>query len=154
MIKENFDFYDSTNLKSYNLDETMKYQLNRLENLDFATRQHSENVANLTCRICEYMHLGKNFTVYATMCAYLHDIGKLFIPKEILMKPDTLSDEEYDIVKTHTTLGYKMCMQEEKLRAYAAGPLYHHEALNGTGYPEGLTKKDIPMVRSNYPCCR
>lgn len=47
-------------------------------------------------------------------------------------------------MKTHTTLGYNMCMKDLKLRPYAAGPLYHHEALDGTGYPQGLTKKDIP----------
>ena len=47
-------------------------------------------------------------------------------------------------MKKHTTLGYEMCMKDLKLRPYAAGPLYHHEALNGSGYPQGLTKKDIP----------
>lgn len=48
-------------------------------------------------------------------------------------------------MKTHTTIGYDMCMKDLKLRPYAAGAKYHHEALNGTGYPEGLTKKDIPF---------
>ena len=47
-------------------------------------------------------------------------------------------------MKTHTTLGYNMCMKDLKLRPYAAGALNHHEALNGSGYPNGLTKKDIP----------
>ena len=47
-------------------------------------------------------------------------------------------------MKTHTTLGYNMCMKDLELRPYANGALYHHEALNGTGYPNGLTKKDIP----------
>ena len=47
-------------------------------------------------------------------------------------------------MKTHTTLGYNMCMKDLKIRPYAAGALYHHEALNGSGYPKGLTKKDIP----------
>jgi HD-GYP domain-containing protein (c-di-GMP phosphodiesterase class II) len=48
-------------------------------------------------------------------------------------------------MKTHTTIGYKMCMKDPKLRPYAAGALYHHEALNGTGYPNGVTAKDIPF---------
>ncbi|CDC06239.1 hD-GYP domain-containing protein [Clostridium sp. CAG:343] len=74
----------------------------------------------------------------------MHDIGKLFIPPEILQKPAKLTDEEYEIMKTHTTLGYNMCMKDLKLRPYSAGPIYHHEALNGSGYPQGLTKKDIP----------
>ena len=144
-MKEKFDFYSKTTLKSYNLDETMRYQLGMLDTLDPYTRLHSENVANITCRLCEYMHMNKNFTIYCTTCAYLHDIGKLFIPSEILQKNGPLNDEEYEIMKTHTTIGYKMCMDDPKLRPYSAGTIYHHEALNGTGYPKGLTKKDIPI---------
>ena len=139
-----FDFYDRTSLKSYNLNESMRYQLNMLDRLDVFTRKHCENVANLTCRLCEYLHCNKGFTEYCTICAYLHDLGKLHIPSEILQKPAKLTDEEYEIMKTHTTIGYKMCMEDLQLRPYAAGPLYHHEALNGSGYPQGLTKKDIP----------
>lgn len=146
MKSEKIDFYNSTNLKSYNLDAIMKYQLSMLDRLDLFTRRHSENVANLVCRICEYLHCNKYFTIHATICAYLHDIGKLFIPPEILNKPGALTSEEFEIMKTHTTLGYEMCMKDLKLRPYAEGPLYHHEALNGSGYPQGLTKKDIPYV--------
>lgn len=146
MYKEVFDFYDKTSLKSYNLDESMRYQLNMLDSLDVFTRKHSENVANLTCRLCGYLHCSANFTKYATICAYLHDIGKMFIPSKILQKPGKLTDEEYEVMKTHTTLGYNMCMQDHKLQPYAAGPLYHHEALNGSGYPKGLTQKEIPYV--------
>lgn len=144
MSNNTFDFYDKTSLKSYNLDESMRYQLNLLDKLDVFTRKHSENVASLTCRICEYLHCNKKFTEYCTICAYLHDIGKLFISPKILQKPAKLTAEEYEIMKTHTTLGYNLCFKDSKLRPYAAGPLYHHEALNGTGYPQGLTKKDIP----------
>ena len=143
-MSREFDFYDKTSLKSYNLNESMRYQLSMLDKLDAFTRKHSENVASLTCRLCEYLHCNKGFTAYCTLCAYLHDIGKLKIPPEILQKPSKLTDEEYEIMKTHTTIGYKMCMSDLQLRPYAAGPLYHHEALNGTGYPQGLTKKDIP----------
>jgi len=144
MSDKGFDFYDKTNIKSYNLDQNMRYQLNMLDRLDVFTRKHSENVANLTCRLCEYLHCTKGFTQYCTICAYLHDIGKLFIPPEILQKPGKLTEEEYEIMKTHTTLGYNMCMKDLELRPYANGALYHHESLNGTGYPNGLTKKDIP----------
>ncbi len=144
MRKEEYDFYDRTALKSYNLDRTMQDQLNALSQLDVFTRKHCENVAAITCRICGYLHCSKGFTEYCTICAYMHDIGKIFIPSSILQKPGKLTDEEYEVMKTHTTIGHKMCMRDEKLRPYAAGPLYHHEALNGTGYPQGLTKKDIP----------
>lgn len=139
------DFYNSTNLKSYDLNESMRYQLAMLDRLDVFTRLHSEHVANLTCRICEYMHMKDYFTVYCTMCAYLHDIGKQFIPPSILQKNGSLTDEEYKIMKSHTTIGYEMCMRDEKLRPYAAGPIYHHEGLDGSGYPRSLTQNDIPL---------
>jgi len=143
-MREEFDFYSKTSLKSYNLDDRIRYQLKMLDSLDAYTRRHSENVASITCRLCEYLKLDQGFTIYCTTCAYLHDIGKMFIPPSILQKPSRLTDEEYEIMKTHTTIGYKMCMNDPKLKPYAAGTLYHHEALNGTGYPNGVTASKIP----------
>jgi len=139
------DFYNSTNLKSYNLNESMRYQLSVLDSLDVFTRLHSENVANLTCRICEQLHMKSYFIVYCTICAYLHDIGKQFIPPAVLQKNGKLTEEEYSIMKSHTTIGHQICMKDEKLRDYANGALYHHEALNGSGYPQGVSDKDIPL---------
>lgn len=153
MPNDKIDFYSSTNLKSYNLGDAMKYQLSMLDRMDMFTRRHSENVANLTCRVCEYLHCSKSFTVHATICGYLHDIGKLAIPSEILNKPGKLTDEEFEIMKTHTTIGYEMCMKDLKLRPYSEGPYYHHEALDGTGYPQGLKKKDIPYVAQIIRVC-
>lgn len=145
MFEEKFNFYDKTVLKSYDLDASARYQLKMLDSLDNFTRKHSENVANLTCRICDYLHLNKDFTIYCTTCAYLHDIGKMFIPPAILQKPARLTDEEYEIMKTHTTIGYKMCMNDLDLRPYSAGPKFHHEALDGSGYPAGLKGTAIPI---------
>ena len=144
MFEQKFDFYSPLNLKAYNLDQIMRYQLDVLGKLDPFTRKHSENVANLCCRICEYLRCKSSFTVHCTIGGYLHDIGKLFIPPEILNKPDKLTPEEYEVIKTHTTLGYDMCMKDPHLRPYALFALDHHEALNGSGYPNGITKKDIP----------
>ena len=144
-IKQTFNFYDQTYLKSYNLDKAIQYQLNLLDSLDVYTREHSENVATIVCNLCKKLHLSKGFTEYCVICAYLHDIGKLFIPAEILQKPSSLTPEEYEIMKKHTTLGYKLCIKDAKLRPYYAGTYYHHEALDGTGYPQGLVKKDIPF---------
>ena len=145
MFEEKFDFYDKSVLKSYDLDASARYQLKMLDSLDNFTRKHSESVANLTCRICDYLHLNKNFIIYCTTCAYLHDIGKMFIPPSILQKPAKLTDEEFEIMKTHTTIGYKMCMDDKNLRPFAAGPRWHHEALNGSGYPDGLKGDKIPI---------
>ena len=125
-MKDEFDFYDKTSLKSYNLDSAMRYQLSCLDSLDVFTRKHSENVASITCRLCEYLNLDQGFTIYCTICAYLHDIGKMFIPPAVLQKQAKLTDEEYEIMKTHTTIGYNMCMKDLKLRPYAAGAYYHH----------------------------
>lgn len=143
-MKEEFDFYSKTSLKSYNLDERIRYQLKMLDGLDAFTRRHSENVANITCRLCEHLGMSEGFTVYCTTCAYLHDLGKIFIPPAILQKPGKLTPEEFEIMKSHTTIGYNMCINDERLRPYAAGALYHHEALDGTGYPNGVKEKDIP----------
>lgn len=140
-----FEFYDQTYLKSYNLDKAIQYQLNLLDSLDVFTRKHCENVATITCNLCKKLHCSTRFTEYCVTCAYLHDIGKLFIPSEILQKPSKLTTEEYEKIKSHTTLGYKLCIKDKKLRPYYAGAYYHHEALDGTGYPQGLLKKDIPL---------
>ena len=131
-MTEEFDFFNKTSLKSYNLDEKIRYQLSMLDSLDAFTRRHSENVAAITCRLCKNLKLDEGFTVYCTTCAYLHDIGKIFIPPSILQKTSSLTSEEFEIMKNHTTIGYKICMKDPKLKPYAAGTLYHHEALNGT----------------------
>lgn len=143
-MKEEFDFYNSTSIKSYNLNDKMRYQLKMLDSLDAYTRKHSENVANITCRLCEKLHMSKGFTIYCTTCAYIHDIGKIFIPPAVLQKPGKLTEEEYEIMKTHTSIGYKMCMEDIELRPYAAGALYHHEGLDGSGYPNGIKGDKIP----------
>lgn len=141
-----FDFYNSASLKSYNLTDTMRFQLSILDRMDPFTKKHSENVANLVCRICEYLHFNSHVIIHSTMNAYLHDVGKLAIPTELLNKPGKLTDEEYKIMKTHTTKGYEICIKNPELRPYAQAALCHHEALNGSGYPNGLTKKDIPYI--------
>lgn len=142
--KELFDFYSTMNLKSYDLNERMRYQLAMLDGLDAFTRRHSENVATITCNLCQYLKLDEGFTIYCTICAYLHDIGKIFIPPSILQKTSRLTDEEFEVMKTHTTIGYNMCMKDLQLRPYHAGAYYHHEGLDGSGYPNGISGKEIP----------
>lgn len=144
MIEE-FDFYSKTSLKLYNFEEKIKYQLEQLDKLDEDTKKHSYNVACITCRICEYLKLDNKFTIYCTTCAYLHDIGKSEIPNSILHKNTKLTDEEFEILKTHTTIGYNICMMDPNLKDFARGPLFHHEALNGTGYPNQVKDDAIPL---------
>ena len=151
MYTEKFDFYSPVNLKVYNLDQTMKYQLDVLGNMDFFTRRHSENVGKLVCRLCEHLHLGQRFTIYCTICGYLHDIGKLFIPPEILQKPGKLTDEEFEIMKTHSNIGSEMLLA---LHNTHNNPLYdkayeicrwHHDRYDGKGYVHGLKGEEIPL---------
>ncbi len=144
MLDEKYDFYSPANIKIHDLDPILKHSLEVIDNLDYFTKVHSDNVSNLSARICGYLHLNNKFTLHCLIAGYIHDIGKLFIPKEILNKNDKLTPEEFEVMKTHTTLGYEYCMKDINLRPYSDGPWYHHESLNGTGYPRGLRKDDIP----------
>ena len=90
--KESFDFYDQTYLKASNLNESIQYQLKLLDSLDVFTRKHSENVATITSNLCQKLHLSKGFTEYCVTCAYLHDVGKMFVPSEILQKNGKLTE--------------------------------------------------------------
>ena len=144
MLIEKYDFYSPSNIKLKDLDNSLKSSLTVMNKLDDMTKQHSENVSNLVTRICQYMRCNSQFTIHCMIAAYIHDLGKIFIPKEILSKNGRLTPEEYEIMKTHTTLGYEYCMKDMNLRPYSDGPWYHHESLNGTGYPRGLRKNDIP----------
>lgn len=147
MVKNySFDFYSPMNMAHYSLNQTMRYQLSVLDNLDRLTKKHSENVANLTCRICEYLGCKNHFILYATMCAYLHDIGKIFIPHDILYKDGKLTEEEYEVMKKHTIFGYNLCMKDPKLKIFAEGTLFHHECLDGSGYPNGVSGNKIPYA--------
>ena len=102
----------------------------------------SKSVSDMVEILCRLLGLNRMMHI----ASHLHDIGKTQIPYEILSKDGPLTEEEFEIMKSHTTLGYNICMKDLRLRPYAEGALYHHEALNGTGYPQGLKKEDIPFV--------
>ncbi len=87
---------------------------------------------------------GQNLLLYASP---LHDIGKMGIPDSILLKPGRLTAEEFDIIKTHTTIAYDILKDSRSpyLRAGAEIALTHHEWFNGTGYPKGLRGEAIPL---------
>ncbi len=153
MTNEKFDFYSPSNINLKDLDEQLLSSLTVMHKLDEMTYIHSTNVANLCTRVCQYMKFNNQFTIHCMVAGYIHDLGKLFIPKELIEKGDTLTPEEFEIVKTHTTLGYEYCMKDMYLRAYSDGPWYHHEALDGSGYPRGLKKKDIPYSAQIIAVC-
>lgn len=153
MIKENYDFYSPSNISLKDVDSSLKDSLSVMYKLDEMTLKHSNNVSNLCTRVCEYMRCNNQFTIHCMIAGYIHDLGKMFIPKEILAKDGRLSPEEFEIMKTHTTLGYEYCMKDINLRPYSDGPWYHHESLNGSGYPRGLRKDDIPYSAQIIRVC-
>ena len=77
--------------------------------------------------------------------ALLHDVGKIAVDDSILKKPSALTDEEYEIMKTHPKAGYKIMSQIPAMEPYLPGMYMHHEMVNGKGYPQGLTGDQIPL---------
>jgi response regulator RpfG family c-di-GMP phosphodiesterase len=80
------------------------------------------------------------------MATRLHDVGKMGIPDSILQKPGKLTDEEFEIIKTHTTIGGKILSQDKYLELAQNIALYHHERWDGSGYPEGLLARELPLA--------
>ncbi len=118
-----------------------------IDEKDSYTRQHSQRVAEYARLIAENMP-GNRYTeqelddLYRS--ALLHDIGKIAIPDAILKKTDRLSDEEFGVMKTHPTWGWKILAGLEFLPGVALGAGYHHERYDGRGYPEGISSRELP----------
>lgn len=125
------------------LPSSIKAQLLALKSLDIYTRKHIEDVPLQALKICKQLDLDSETTRYIMISAYLHDVGKIFVPPEILQKTGKLTDEEYEIMKSHSAKSYDICMQFEDLRQYAKDVRAHHESLDGSGYPDGLVSSQI-----------
>ncbi len=135
-------------LESYSkLQRTLEGTANALaaalEKRDPYTAGHEKRVAKLACAIAEEMGLSKNDVAGIRVTAFLHDIGKIVVPAEILSKPSRLNEFEYSIVKTHPEVGYEIMKELEFPWPVAQVILQHHERLNGTGYPKGLNGESI-----------
>lgn len=117
-----------------------------MKNYDNYTFQHSISVAMLAVVVGIGMFYDKNALTEIAFSGLLHDIGKLFIPEEVITKPGKLTDEEYAQVKTHSKVGYDYLMGNfyNSVSIVAArGVLDHHERVDGSGYPSGRKTKDI-----------
>jgi len=112
---------------------------------DHYTRGHSENVKNYSLMIVEEMGFNDEFRDIMLYAGLLHDIGKIGVPTEIIIKPDKLSDYEYEEIKKHSIYGKEILEPIEFLGDVPYYVLYHHEQLDGSGYPYGLTKDEIPL---------
>ncbi len=127
--------------------ENIVFSLARIiEAKDAFTLGHSDRVSKYAVALGKLMGRGEEELEILWQGGLLHDVGKVAIPDAILLKPGKLSPEEYEIMKSHPTVGYTIC---ERLRsAKDALPLirHHHEKLNGEGYPDGLKGQEIPIL--------
>jgi HD-GYP domain-containing protein (c-di-GMP phosphodiesterase class II) len=80
------------------------------------------------------------------IAAVLHDVGKIGIEDQILRKPEPLSPEEYNTIKRHTSMGAEILEHIRQLRDIIPGVKYHHEQMNGRGYPDGLKGEEMPVI--------
>ena len=110
------------------------------------TNGHSHRVAKITAMIAEKMGLDKEVVEKYHQIALLHDIGKIAIPDNILNKPGRLTDEEFAVMKKHSERGYEILKEVKIAPDLALGAGYHHERQDGRGYPNGITKEEIPFV--------
>ena len=110
------------------------------------TNGHSKRVAEYTRMIAkEFGYDGEELDrIYYK--ALLHDCGKIGVPDNILGKPGRLSDEEFEIIKSHTVRGGQILSNFKSLEDANEGALYHHERYDGRGYPEGKAGEDIPLI--------
>lgn len=113
---------------------------------DTYTNGHSQRVAKYSRMIAESLDLTEDESRTIYYIALMHDCGKCYIPDEILKKPGKLSNEEYEIIKSHTVRGAEMLEHFTSIEHIREGVLYHHERYDGKGYPEGLNGEDIPLV--------
>jgi putative nucleotidyltransferase with HDIG domain len=114
-----------------------------VETRDPYTAGHQHQVAKISRRIAEEMKLPQERIEALEMAAYIHDIGKIYVPAEILSKPGKLSEVELNIIKTHPQVAYDILKTIEFPWPIADIVYQHHERLNGTGYPRGLKEGDI-----------
>lgn len=130
------------------LQEMTNALISALENAnlfnDEITGQHIERVALYSEVIAKGAGLDRETVKDIKLYAPLHDIGKVGIPESVLKKPGIYNEEEFEIMKKHTIIGYNM-IKDAPLASIAKNIIkYHHEKWDGTGYPEKLTGEDIP----------
>jgi HD-GYP domain-containing protein (c-di-GMP phosphodiesterase class II) len=112
---------------------------------DHYTREHSNRVSLYGVAIARQLKLDESFIETVQFGGLLHDIGKIGIPDLILNKPGRLTEDEFQVMKGHCSLGAGLLRRVESLSHLVPLVLYHHERFDGRGYPEGLAGKKIPL---------
>ena len=115
---------------------------------DEDTGDHIVRMGRYSALIAEKLGLSANEVQNILYASPMHDVGKIGIPDSILMKPGKLTDEEFEIIKTHVSIGAKILAHSkaEILQVAEEIAISHHEKWNGKGYPQGLAGEDIPLV--------
>lgn len=116
-----------------------------LDAREHGTGQHSLRVRDYAVRIGSAMGMGEHALHVIGQGALLHDIGKIGIPDEILLKPGELSSTEWELMRQHTQIGHEILNRVPLLNDVADIVLTHHERFDGTGYPAGLKGEEIPV---------
>jgi diguanylate cyclase (GGDEF)-like protein/PAS domain S-box-containing protein len=117
-----------------------------LEEKTMETNEHTERVANYASIIGKKMKLRISELDELVLAAKLHDIGKIAINEDILLKPGKLTKDEFEIIKSHTEKGYRIINASSELGNVAKCVLTHHERWDGNGYPLGLKGEEIPLM--------
>jgi PAS domain S-box-containing protein len=144
---ELFNDLQTANLKlALAYDATLDGWSRAMDLRDRETEGHSQRVMEITLDIAHQMGMSGEELIHIRRGALLHDVGKLGVPDEILLKPDKLTDEEMAVMRRHPMLAYEMLMPIEYLRPSLDIPYCHHEKWDGSGYPRGLKGEQIPLA--------
>ncbi len=128
------------------IEESIETFTGFIDAKDPYTNGHSNRVAKYTRMIAEEMGYEGEELDRIYYVALLHDCGKIGVPDNILGKPGRLTDEEFEIIKSHTKIGGDILSSFKSLNNVGEGARYHHERYDGKGYPEGRAGEDIPLI--------
>jgi len=126
--------------------QTTKSLADAIEKRDPHTGGHTQRVTLYSQAIAKYLPLTPLEKKWIKITSVLHDIGKIGIEDYILKKPKPLSPGEFEIIKRHSNMGAEIIEHIRQLREIIPGVKYHHEQVDGKGYPDGLRGKDIPIL--------
>lgn len=113
---------------------------------DHYTRGHSERVAHLAVMISRALGGGSEEETQVRLCGLVHDVGKIGVPEAVLTKSGRLTDEEFNFIKCHPSIGHTILKDIPQLGTVLPGVLHHHERWDGRGYPHGLAAERIPRL--------
>jgi len=113
---------------------------------DKETQEHTLRVADITAKLAVRLGVEQSTLIHIRRGSILHDVGKLAIPDQILFKPGPLAKEEWEIMRRHPDLAVELLSPVSYLEQALEIPHWHHEKWDGTGYPDGLGREDIPFA--------